>query len=102
MALKMKGHDVRYATTGADGLTQFNEFSPDLVLLDLTLPDMDGSELARQIKSSGKGKSTPILLISGRLISQSELDQSLYAGMLEKPFSISKLNTEVEKYLKKA
>lgn len=102
MALKHKGHDVRYSTTGSGGLKVFTDFSPDLVLLDLTLPDMDGVELARQIKSSEHGKKTPIVMISGRVLSQSEIDPALFAGMLEKPFSMSKLTTEVQKYLSKA
>ena len=102
MALKQKGHDVRYSTTGAGGIKLFTEYSPDLVLLDLTLPDMDGVDLARQIKTSEQGKKTPVVVISGRILTQSEIDPALFAGVLEKPFSMTKLIAEVQKYLSKA
>ncbi len=101
MALKQKGHDVRYSTTGAGGVKLFTEYLPDLVLLDLTLPDMDGVEIARQVKISEKGKKTPIVIISGRIMTRSEVDPVLFAGVLEKPFSMAKLISEVQKYLSK-
>lgn len=99
MALKTKGHDVRYSTTGSGGIQLFQEFAPDILLLDLTLPDMDGTDLARQVKETEHGKKTPIILISGRLLTAAEIDKSLFAGLLEKPFSMSKLVAEVQKYL---
>ena len=99
MALTHKGHEVRYSTTGAGGLKLYDEYCPDLVLLDLTLPDVDGVELAKKIKSAGKCISAPIVLISGRFISPSEIDPTLFAGILEKPFSMAKLISEVQKYL---
>lgn len=101
MALKQKGHDVRYSTTGAGGVKLFTEYSPDLVLLDLTLPDMDGADIARQVKTSEQGKKTPIVVISGRILTRSEIDPALFAGVLEKPFSMSKLISGVENYLSK-
>lgn len=101
MALTHKGHEVRYSTTGSGGIKLFGEYSPDLVLLDLTLPDMDGIEFAKKVKGSGPGNNTPIVLISGRILSQSEIDPALFAGVLEKPFSMAKLTAEVQKYLPK-
>lgn len=99
MALTHKGHEVRYSTTGLGGIKLYGEYAPDLVLLDLTLPDMDGIDFAKKIKGPGQSKNIPIVLISGRILSQSELDPALFAGILEKPFSMSKLVTEVQKYL---
>lgn len=101
MALTHKGHEVRYSTTGSGGIKLFGEYSPDLVLLDLTLPDMDGVEFAKKVKSSGPGTTTPIVLISGRILPQSEMDPALFAGVLEKPFSMARLISEVQKYLHK-
>ncbi|CAJ38182.1 response regulator [Methanocella arvoryzae] len=101
MALTHKGHDVRYSTTGSGGIKLYSEYSPDLILLDLTLPDMDGMDFAKKVKSSEQAKNTPIILISGRILSPSEIDPALFAGVLEKPFSMSKLTDEVQKYLSK-
>ncbi|WP_424356982.1 response regulator transcription factor [Methanocella sp. MCL-LM] len=102
MALTHKGHEVRYATTGVGGIKLYNEYSPDLVLLDLTLPDMDGMDFAKKIKGSGQTNTAPIVLISGRILSPSEIDPALFAGILEKPFSMAKLTAEVQKYLPRA
>jgi PAS domain S-box-containing protein len=61
--LKRAGHEVLEATTGADGLRLTRELEPDLILLDMVLPDMNGLEVCRQIKSdAGQGSSFVVFL----------------------------------------
>ncbi len=52
--LSRQGFDIHQAEGGEEGIREFKEFSPEFVLLDVRLPDMDGLEVLRQIKESGK------------------------------------------------
>lgn len=91
LALQSKGYQVEYSTTGNDGVELFGRFMPDLALVDYTLPDIDGIEVARKIKQTDHGKKTPLLLMTGRSVSESDMDRSLFAGVLEKPVSMARL-----------
>ena len=62
-ALRGHGFDVATATTGADGLAQLESFRPDLILLDLGLPDVDGVDLAAEIREFTLA---PIIILSVR------------------------------------
>lgn len=98
IALSTKGYRVKTAQTGQEGITDVKEFLPDLILLDMTLPDMEGIDVAKKIKDTEEGKKAPILMMSGRSVSLSEVDGDLFAGILNKPFSLSDLAKETEKY----
>lgn len=63
LSLKTNGYGFNYATNGAEGLSLFLTYGPSIVLLDLGLPDMDGIEVIRQIRSYSE---IPILVISAR------------------------------------
>jgi DNA-binding response OmpR family regulator len=90
LAMKPRGYLVEYATNGGDGVSTFFRFSPDIVLVDKRLPDMDGIEVAREIKQTEAGKKAMLMLMTGD-VSEIELDKNLFAGAIEKPVSISKL-----------
>jgi DNA-binding response OmpR family regulator len=98
IALSTKGYRVKTALTGQEGITDVKEFLPDLILLDMTLPDMEGIDVAKKIKGTEEGKKAPILMMSGRSVSRSEVDGDLFAGILNKPFSLSDLAKEAERY----
>lgn len=99
MALKGKGIDVRTAETGNDGIVIFMEFSPDIVLLDHKLPDMDGNDVAKRIKDTGK--KTDIIRMTGDSTTSNDVDMSLYAGRLQKPFKLAEMVQYVEDHMKK-
>jgi DNA-binding response OmpR family regulator len=65
MALRLKGHDTRTAFTGQDAMTTAPSFLPELVLLDLSMPDMDGLQLARTLRQSASVPQPVIAAISG-------------------------------------
>ena len=60
--LEAWGHDVTRATSGADALELAETLRPDLILLDVTMPEMDGIEVCRRLKSSQELKGIPVIL----------------------------------------
>jgi DNA-binding response OmpR family regulator len=100
IAMQAKGYKVEYSTTGEGGVRLFSEFRPDIVLVDMTLPDLDGVEVARRIKQTEAGKKTPLLMMTGRSISDKDLDRGLFVSAIEKPISMAKLATFIEGQLK--
>ncbi|MDA8369729.1 MAG: response regulator transcription factor [Nocardiopsaceae bacterium] len=63
LALHRHGHDVRTADTGEDGLREFHASAPDLVVLDLMLPGIDGFAVCRRIRAAGE---TPVIILTAR------------------------------------
>jgi len=63
MALEDEGYTVRQAPNGSDGLTQFDAHAPDLVLLDLRLPDISGFDVCRAIRAKSI---VPIIMITAQ------------------------------------
>lgn len=65
MLLEMDGHDVRIAADGRSALEAFEGTQPEVVILDIGLPDIDGYEVARRMRASIKGKSVLLLAVTG-------------------------------------
>jgi DNA-binding response OmpR family regulator len=63
LALRRQGHHVRTAATGEDGLAQLRATPPDIVVLDLMLPGIDGFEVCRRVRAAG---SIPIIMFTAR------------------------------------
>ena len=97
MALSKKGYVVRTAVSGEQGILLTHESMPDIVLLDNTLPDMDGKDVARSIKEAAGGKKTIIVMMTGKEAPKGEINTSLYSGCLKKPFRLSDMVEYVEK-----
>jgi two-component system KDP operon response regulator KdpE len=89
-SLSTHGYRLVEATTGADGLAQAAARSPDVVLLDLGLPDIDGIEVTRRLR---EWTDTPLIVISARGQDEDKI-RALDAGAddyLTKPFSVGEL-----------
>ncbi|MGV9344678.1 response regulator [Streptomyces spiralis] len=63
LGLRRRGHEVRTASTGEAGLAAIGEFRPDLLLLDLMLPGMNGVQVCRQVREAGQ---LPIIMLTAR------------------------------------
>ena len=88
----LKAHDYRYLTApnGADAILEASSHNPDIVLLDLGLPDMDGVDVIKKIRT---WSNMPIMVISARSEDTDKID-ALDAGAddyLTKPFSVEEL-----------
>ena len=99
--LQRDGFQVEYATKGHEGLAMVAVGNPDLVILDIMLPDIDGFEVCRQIRAKSK---VPILMLSAR---REDVDKvvGLELGAddyLAKPFNPSELVARVKAILRRA
>ena len=65
MLLELAGHEVRLARTGAQGLALLRETRPDVVLIDVGLPDMDGYALARRVRAEPGGDRPLLVAVTG-------------------------------------
>lgn len=71
--LEEQGHAVSRATSGREGLRLAREQSPDLVVLDIGLPDIDGISLCRELKSQARTRAIPVLMLTARTSTESQL-----------------------------
>lgn len=102
--LAANGYATVAASSGPEGIEQFERETPDLMLVDVQLPRMTGFELCREIKGRPAGARTPILLMSAVY---SDRDQSsrtiqlgtLADGYLSKPFDLVQLLSQVRQLL---
>ncbi len=65
LLLELLGHECRAAVTGTDALAQHLAFEPDLIILDIGLPDVSGYEVARQIRERDNGRRVFIAAMTG-------------------------------------
>ncbi|MCF2151772.1 hybrid sensor histidine kinase/response regulator [Desmonostoc muscorum LEGE 12446] len=101
VTLKLKGYNVIIADSGAEALLKIAESPPDLVLLDVVMPDMDGYEVTRQIKHNSNLPFIPILLVTGS--EKSSVVKGLDAGadeFIRKPVDKKELLARVRALLR--
>ncbi len=68
--LSKDGYQVYTAHTGTEGITLASEVKPSLIILDITMPDLDGYEVAEQIHQNPATKETPIIFLTGKSASE--------------------------------
>jgi len=66
MLLKMRGYEVQTATSGRDALAVYERFKPDIVLMDLGMPEMSGFDVIRQLRGKPGGDQSLFIAVSGR------------------------------------
>lgn len=98
------GHTLQWAPDGESGLRMLSDSKPDLIILDLMLPFIDGHELLRKIRSQPLTQDTPVLMLTGRT-SEADIERVMSAGasdFLAKPFQPAALSLRLERLLKRA
>ncbi len=100
--IEKTGHyEVRTETHGSKALPAAKEFNPDLILLDIMMPDMDGGEVAGRLKEDDLTKDIPVVFISAA-ITKEEVEESggMQGGypILAKPVHVTKLMECLEAY----
>lgn len=96
--LEHAGYEVVTAFDGKEALDELEREVPDLVILDLMLPVVDGYKVCNIMKSGDTYKHIPVIILSARDFSREELDEPLNADLLmEKPFNTEQLLNEISR-----
>jgi two-component system, cell cycle response regulator DivK len=99
--LEYAGYDVRVARTGEDGVTLAVKEPPDLVLMDLQLPGIDGMEALRQLRASPRTADIPVVAVTAQAMKQDRerVLEAGFDGYVEKPISVRAFPEQVRGYL---
>lgn len=102
--LKRRGFEILFATNGAEGLEEARSQSPDLILMDMSLPVIEGWDVTRQLKASLATQKIPIIALTAHAMS-GDRQRALDAGCDDfetKPIELERLLEKIEHYLVKA
>ena len=102
MTLEFEGYEVTEASSGEDGLALLKQYEPDLILLDVMMPGMDGVAVSQYLKSDLKLRDIPVVMLTA-LDRESDMKAGIHAGAnmyLTKPFSPIELLDKVAVLLK--
>ena len=99
--LRHSGYEVVEATTGEDGVRLAQEVSPDLILMDLQLPGIDGAETLRRIRQHVHMRAVPVVAVTAFAMDDDRRKafSSGFNGYVEKPISVRSLPQQVHDFL---
>jgi two-component system, OmpR family, response regulator VicR len=103
LILGRRGFEIKGASGGVEALKIIREEIPDLVLLDLMMPDMDGWEVYQQMKADEKTRNIPVIVVTAKAQSIDKvlgLHIAKVDDYIAKPFSPQDLTNSVEKVLR--
>jgi two-component system cell cycle response regulator DivK len=101
--LEAEGYSVSGAPDGPSGLELAAQMQPDLILLDINLPEIDGYDLARRFRTTPGLEQVPILAITANVM-QGDRERTLEAGCdgyIQKPIEVDRLPDQVRAALRK-
>ena len=99
--LEYAGYDVRVARTAEDGITSAVSEPPDLVLMDLQLPGIDGMEALRRLRESPATAGIPVVAVTAQAMKQ-DRERAMDAGFngyIEKPISVRAFPDQIRGFL---
>ncbi len=98
--LRLRGINVTTAEFGEDGYAKILEQKPDLILLDARLPDIDGWEICKRIKSNEEINMIPVVFVTAAAQESDRLraKEAGADGFLAKPFQITELLNTIKKF----
>jgi CheY-like chemotaxis protein len=104
MMLGGLGCEIETAPNGRAGLEKAKRLKPDLVLLDIMMPELDGIEMCRQLKADPETRAIPVVMVTTKGEPE-KVEQAFLAGCddyVTKPIDKIELTSKVAKYLGKA
>jgi len=102
--LRSAGFETRESTTGAEALKLASEHNPDVILMDLRLPDMNGAEVTRKLAADPRTARIPVLAISALPLAGAGdwLEAAGFAGWIEKPIRVDRFADDVRRHAERA
>jgi CheY-like chemotaxis protein len=99
--LRVAGYDVIEAQSGEEGLRMAREDPPDLVLMDLQLPGIDGTETLRRLREGTLGPDVPVVAVTALAMAEDKkrAARAGFDGYVEKPISVRALPGQIEEFL---
>jgi CheY-like chemotaxis protein len=97
--LEGNGFDILEAANGKQALTLAQKQIPDLIILDVVMPDLYGSEVCERLRKQTKTARIPVIIITGNLFSEEQAKESGADYYMTKPFSPLKLKNLVHQIL---
>ena len=101
-ALKLAGYKVVGATSGRQGLTMMRERKPDLLLLDLMMPDINGWDVYREVKTDKQLADIPVVVVSAKVPDEGNIiikDLPPVDDYITKPFDVEDVIRSVKELL---
>jgi two-component system cell cycle response regulator DivK len=101
--LRFKGYETLEAMTGTEGVRLARERKPDLVLMDIQLPDIDGVTALAQIRANAATREMPVIAVSASVMpdEQQRIAASGFNAYVTKPISVKSFVETVEKFVGK-
>jgi two-component system cell cycle response regulator DivK len=102
--LEIEGYEVIQAETGQEGINQAVNNTPDIIITDINLPDIDGYEITNRLKQDQTTAHIPIVAMTANVM-QKDRKNVIDAGcdgFISKPIDIDELPEQIESYLKGA
>jgi two-component system cell cycle response regulator DivK len=97
--LRAAGFRTLDAASGAEGIALADQHRPDVILMDLRLPDMDGAEAARNLADDVRTSAIPVVAFSSLALEDDGwLKEAGFAGYLEKPIDVEAFPEQVRRY----
>lgn len=102
--LRNAGFETLESATGAEALTLASEHNPDVILMDLRLPDMSGAEVTRKLAADPRTVRIPVLAISALRLAEAGdwLKAAGFAGWIEKPIRVDRFADDVRRFTERA
>jgi two-component system, cell cycle response regulator DivK len=99
--LQFKGYETLEATTGAEGVRLAIECKPDLILMDIQLPDIDGLTALAQIRTDPAAAHVPVLAVSASVMpdDQQRIAASGFDAFITKPINVKSFVATVERFI---
>jgi len=97
--LSANNYDVVVAVNGKEGLNSWIQEKPNLVLLDIMMPEMDGYSLLQQVKGNEDIDAVPVIIVTARNEMEELFKIEGASDYVVKPFDIEELLTKIKKYI---
>ena len=99
--VRIKGYTLLYADSGQQGIVKAREEQPDMILLDVMMPDLDGFKVCQYLKESPDTKDIPVMFLTARG-AEDDMEtgrKAGAAGFMTKPFQTIDVLNQIEKIL---